>query len=412
MSLRKRGHNYWEIRISEGTDPTTGKRILIFHSFRGTQREANSEHARLLRARDLGMSIKPSKLTVAEYLDQWIADYARLRVSTRTLDGYKDMIRLHVSPKLGAILLQKLRPVHLQSFYSDQLDNGRIIREKKKVKEGKEAATSTPDTPEKKVDRSLSPQTVVHFHRVLHEALGTAVKWGLLAVNPADAVTPPRVTRKEPTVLTEEQTLALLEASKGTRLHMPILLAVSTGMRRGEILALRWSDCDLKEGQIYVRAVSQTSAGITFKEPKSRTSRRALALPQFAVVALKEHRKAQSAYRLELGPGYQDTGLVVPAADGSTWAPSLFTAAFCDFVRKVKLPRIRFHDLRHGHVTQLLLAGVPLKVVSARAGHSGIAITADLYGHVLPGADEQAAKKLNDALFPGAGRGKRKAKSG
>jgi integrase len=253
----------------------------------------------------------------------------------------------------------------------------------------------------------------MHFHRVLHEALGTAVKWGLLAVNPADAVTPPKVTRKEPTVLTEEQTLALLEASKGTRLHMPILLAVSTGMRRGEILALKRSDCDVKEGLINVRAtVSQTSAGIIFKEPKSRTSRRTVALPQFAVVALREHRRAQSASRLELGPGYQDTGLVVPSDDGSTWTPSLFTAAFCGFVEKLKLPRIRFHDLRHGHVTQLLLAGVPLKVVSARAGHSGIAITADLYGHLLPGADELAAKKLNDALFPGAGRGKRKAKSG
>jgi integrase len=251
---------------------------------------------------------------------------------------------------------------------------------------------------------------VLHFHRVLHEAFACAVKWGLLAVNPADAVTPPKVRRKEPAVLTEEETSQLLEAAAGTRLHLPILLAVASGLRRGELLALRWSDIDLEACCLTVRrTLSETQiekadpgegqpkreGKLAFKEPKSKTSRRSVALPAFAVEALKAHAKKQKEHRLSVGPAYQDQGLVFPADDGRPWAPNLLTSQFGNLVRKLDLPTVRFHDLRHGHITQLLLRGVPLKVVSARAGHSGIAITADLYGHLLPGADEQAAAKLD-----------------
>ncbi len=227
--------------------------------------------------------------------------------------------------------------------------------------------TKNPDgTESEEVNRGLSPQTVLHHHRVISEALRTAVKWGLLTINPADAVMPPKPTRREPKVLTEAQTETLLAAVKGTRLYLPVVLAVGSGLRRGELLALRWSDCDLETGKITVmRTLSEgREFGLAFKEPKSRTSRRVVTLPSFALEALKEHKKAQAAHRLEVGPGYKDQGLVLPAEDGSPWAPNLLSGAFAAMIRRLDLPRVRLHDLRHGHITHLLLRGVPLKVAS------------------------------------------------
>jgi len=397
VSIRKRGHNYWEICINEGVDPETGKRIRTYHSFRGTERQAHRMHTDLQYARDHGMSVQPSRLTVSEYLEQWLNDYARLHVSPRTLQGYRDMVKLHIGPELGKIKLSKLRPAHLQRYYSNRLDSG---RKKPKVRQ----VTEEDGTTTEEVVKGLSPQTVQHHHRLLYEALSTAVKWGLLHVNPADAVTAPKVRRKEPTVLTEEQTEMLLTAARGSRVYLPVVLAVGSGLRRGELLALRWSDIDLETGKVTVlRTLSETREdGLTFKEPKSATSRRVVTLPAFAVEALKEHKKAQAAHRLQVGPGYKDHDLVMPNEDGSPWAPNLLTGAFGDLIKKLDLPRVRFHDLRHGHITHLLLRGVPLKVASARAGHSGIAITADLYGHLLPGADEEAASRLDSAYGGGS----------
>ncbi|MBN1629917.1 MAG: site-specific integrase, partial [Thermoleophilia bacterium] len=238
MSIRKRGHNYWEICISEGIDPETGKQIRTYHAFRGTEQAARRKNTDLQHARDHGVSIKPSRLTVGEFLDQWIQDYARLHVSLRTLQGYRDMVKLHIGPELGTIKLDKLRPAHIQRYYSDRLDNG---RKKPKVRE----VTKDDGTTEEETVKGLSPQTVQHHHRLLFEALKTAVKWGLIYVNPAAAVMAPKVRRKEPTILAEEQTQKLLAAVAGTRLHLPVVLAVGSGLRRGELLALRWSDCDL-----------------------------------------------------------------------------------------------------------------------------------------------------------------------
>lgn len=381
MSIRKRGKNYWELVISQGIDPATGKRQRAYYSFRGTEREAEKEHTRLSRQRDLGILVQPSKITLREFMDRFLEDDCRLHVSERTLQGYRDLVRLHIGAHLGDHRLDKLRPIHIQRFYSDRLDRGRT-----KGREDEEP-------------RGLSPQTVLHMHRLLREGLSVAVKWGLLAVNPADAVTPPKVERQDKiTVLSEEETNKLLETAEGTNLHMPILLAVATGLRRGEILALRWSDLDLDAGTVTVsRSLSETKErGLIFKSPKSRSSKRVVSMPSFAVQALKKHRKKQAEHKLALGPGYKDEDLVLPAPDGRPWTPSNLTGAFGALIRRHKLPQVRFHDLRHGHITQLLLRGVPLKVVSARAGHSGIGITADLYGHLLPGADEQAAAQLED----------------
>ena len=235
---------------------------------------------------------------------------------------------------------------------------------------------------------------------MLHEALRCAVKWGLLAVNPADAVTPPKVRRQETKILDKDQTLKLLEAARGTHLYLPILLAIATGARRGELLALRWQDVNLKAGTVTIRrTLSETrEQGLLFKEPKSKKSTRVIALPAFATAALKKHKKAQAEKIMSIRATYQDNDLVLPHWDGRPWAPNLLTSAFGDFMDKLDIPRVRFHDLRHGSISMLLMEGVPFKVVSARAGHSTTAITLDVYGHLLPGADEKAAASLDGLM--------------
>lgn len=405
MSIRERRENVWEINIDLGNDPATGRRRRAFHTFRGTMREAQSEERRLLVARDAGTYVAPSALKVGEFLNDWLkAHEVGGNISHRTAQGYADMLRLHIAPSLGDIKLGKLQPKHLQDFYTKELESGRVPKpeKSKKSEDGKEAPQDRQSTEPKPEDKRLAPQTVLHFHRLLHEALKYAVMAGYIAVNPADRVTPPKVRRHETSIVDKNQTLALIAAARGTRLHIPIVLAVGTGARRGEILALRWTDCDLKAGTITIRrTLSETREhGIIFKEPKSRQSVRTITLTQFALAALKEHKKAQAEEIMANRPIYQDNGLVVPNSDGRPWKPSLLTGAFGDFMNKLDLPRIRFHDLRHGSLSMLILANVPPKVVSARAGHSTIGITMDVYGHLLPGADAEAASRLDTFLEP------------
>ena len=405
MSIRERGENVWEINIDLGHDPVTGRRRRAFHTFRGTKREAEAEERRLLVARDAGTYVAPSALKVETLLNDWIkAHSVGGNISARTAQGYSDMVRLHIGPELGDIKLCKLQPKHLQDFYTKELESGRV-RKAAKAEES-EASTDAPHPPQgekaKSEEQRLAPQTVLHFHRLLHEVLKYAVMAGYIAVNPADRVTPPKVRRHETSILDKNQTLALIDAVRGTRLYVAIMLAVATAARRGEILALRWTDCDLKAGTITIRrTLSETREhGLIFKEPKSRQSVRTITLPQFALAALKEHKRAQAEEIMANRPIYQDNGLVVPNWDGRPWKPSLLTGAFRGFMDKLDLPRIRFHDLRHGSLSMLILANVPPKVVSARAGHSTIGITMDIYGHLLPGADAEAASRLDTFLKP------------
>lgn len=201
------------------------------------------------------------------------------------------------------------------------------------------------------------------------------------------------------TVLDENQTAVLLEAARHTRLGIVVLLAVATGLRRGEILALRWQDVDLDRGVAHVRrSLEQLRGGLNFKQPKTAKSRRTVALPSVAVEGLKHHRLEQKKERLAIGPAYQDQDLICARVHGTPMDPSEVTAGFARLIAGLDLPKIRLHDLRHGHATHLLAQGIHPKVVSERLGHSTIGITLDTYSHVMPGMQEEAAQKLDSAL--------------
>ncbi len=372
--VRQRGGT-WVFVLDLGRG-SGGKRRQKWQGGFRTRKDAERELTRVLHELNTGAYVEPSKFTVSEYLGQWLEHYAKTNVAPKTAERYAEIVKVHLAPALGGHPLARLQPLHIQTYYSQALQSGR--------RDGQ---------------GGLSAQTVLHHHRVLREALRQAVKWQLLARNPADAVEPPRPRRHETRTLDEEATARLLEAVKGGRLYLPVLLAATTGMRRGEILALRWQDVDLRAGTLAVRqSMEQTREGCRFKQPKTQKSRRVIALPPLAVEGLRRHKAEQAKQKLLLGPGYQDNGLVCAQPDGQPWSPGALTNAFRYVVRRAGYPGIRFHDLRHGHASQLLRAGIHPKVVSERLGHSTVGITLDTYSHVLPGLQEEAARRIDTAL--------------
>jgi integrase len=236
-------------------------------------------------------------------------------------------------------------------------------------------------------------------HRVLSQALKQAIRWQLLTSNPSAAVTPPRIERREMKTLDADAAAALIEIARGGTLFVPILLAVMTGMRRGEIAALRWRSIDLDGGQLAVVAsTEQVRRDSREKPPKSGRSRRAIALPALMVDELRRHRLAQAQELLQLGVRPTDDTHVCLQTDGASWRPSMMTAAFARLLRASGLPRVRLHDLRHTHASHLLAANVHPKIVQERLGHASIAMTLDLYSHVVPGLQEEAAASADAVM--------------
>ncbi len=316
-------------------------------------------------------------MTVASYLQAWLKDYAEPNVSMKTYSRYSEICNKHLIPALGRVELQKLKPLHIQEYYNEAMKSGRL--------DGK---------------GGLAAQTVKHHHRVLSEAIKKAVRWQLINHNPCDAVDAPKPKKKEMKALDEKESAVLLDAAKGTRLYYPVLVGLTTGLRRGELIGLKWSDINFSGDSLSVnRTIEETRiSGVVEKTPKTKKSLRLIALPGITLSALKTLRKEQSEQKLRLGPLFQDNGYLFANDDGTIWKPDAFTKAFQRLVKGSNIDHVRFHDLRHSHASQLLKQGINPKVVSERLGHSSIAITMDTYSHVLPGLQEEAASKINDAL--------------
>jgi len=250
----------------------------------------------------------------------------------------------------------------------------------------------------------LSPRTRRHIHRILSAALGRAIEQQLITRNPCDAFRKrlPKVERREMTTLSVDQAQRLFAAIRHTRVYWPVLIALATGARRGEILALRWRNVDLDRGDLrVVESLEQTKSGLRFKAPKNEKAR-AITIPAFAIEELRRLKREQAEELLGLGVRQNGDTLLCARADGEAMQPRSLTHEFTRLVIRAKdLPRVRFHDLRHSHATQLLLAGVHPKVAQERLGHSTISVTPDLYSHVTATMQEEAAAKL-DASFRGA----------
>jgi len=372
--IRERSKGHW-YAVIDMRDPRTGKRKRKWHSLKAKgKREAQIECATLISAIRAGTYIEPNKTTIAQFLDRWL-EYTKAGVAPRTHERYAEIVRKNLVPLIGAVVLSKLKPAQISECYSKALSEGR--------RDG---------------TGGLSPQSVLHMHRILKQALKQAVRWEMLHRNPADAVQPPKVEKRRMTTYDMAQTVALLEVLKGHRIYIPALLAVLCGLRRGEIAALKWRNVDLEKGSLaIVASVEQMNGRVRLKETKSGRVR-TVALPSTVREELKSHRLAQAERMLRLGVRLTDDGFVCALEDGSSMQPTFITHEWVRAIKGTALPRYRFHDLRHAHGTHMLASGTHIKVASERLGHSKVGITLDLYSHVLPGMQEDAAAKIDAAL--------------
>jgi integrase len=360
---------HW-LRISDSRD---GNRRVVTKTVRGTLAEAKRELTRLLSKADAGDHVDPSRMTVGVWLDTWIVA-TKLEVSAKTHERYAEIVRCYLKPTFGATVLQRLTTADIAAGYAS-------------------------------FDRNPSPRTRRHIHWVLKSALDEAVEQEQLSRNPVPSPKRlPKVEAKPVVTLTAAEAIRLLAAIRHTTTYWPTLLALATGMRRGEILALRWKNLDLDAGVVrVVESLEQTKAGLRFKSPKSSKSR-AVPLPRFALLELKEWKREQAEALLRLGVRQDGDTLVAAREDGKPKQPDSLTHEFTYLVRRADVPRVRFHDLRHSHATQLLAAGVHPKIVQERLGHSTIAITLDLYSHVSDTMQASAAQALDAAFGPSGAR--------
>jgi integrase len=371
--LKERSPGHWAIVI-DMHDPATGERKRKWHSFRGTKREAQVESARLISESKKGTLVDPSRENVTAFLERWVAHMAG-QVSPRSLERYAELCRKNIAPLIGGIPLTKLQPANISQAYAKALTSGR--------RDGQ---------------GGLSPRTVTHMHRVLREALQQAVHWQLLIRNPADLVKPPRVERGQMQTLDADGTVELIEAARGTNMAMPIMLGVLCGLRRGEVVALRWRHVDLDRGHLSVVAsAEQTDQGVREKETKSGKARN-VALSPSVVDELRSHRLKQAEWLLQLGVRTDQDHHVVTREDGQPLQPRSLSQAFRKFIRRHGLQQIRLHDLRHSHATAMLAAGVHPKIAQERLGHSSVSVTIDLYSHVLPGMQAEAVSRVDAAM--------------
>jgi integrase len=375
--IYKRAKDSWTIVYDLPADTLTGKRRQKTQTFKGTKRNTERVLREILISLEQGYYIKPNKITLDQWLRQWLKDYVSMNTTDRTLESYSSIVGKHLIPTLGRIALADLQPQHIQSYYSEKISKGRT--------DGK---------------GGLSARSVVYHHRILSKALDYAVKMGVVVRNIADVVQPPKIQKITMNTLSPEEIVRFLDAAKETDYYVYFATLLYTGLRRGELLALRWRNLDLEEARLVVMetAYKLSNGDYIIKEPKTLHSRRTVTLPHSLIELLKGYRTNQELLRIQLGVSLEPDDLVFIRHDSNPINPNALTLAFRRITKKAGLKNIRIHDLRHTHATLLFKAGVHPKVVSERLGHATIGITLDIYSHVLPGLQEEAADKF-DIIF-------------
>ena len=371
-SIIDRG-NSLQIRISTGKNPETGKYSTYVEAFHGNHKEAAKRLREVLTELDKGTFVRPGKVTVGEYLTAWLEDSIKPNMSDKTYELYSYINRLHIAPAIGKLPLVDLKPAHITHLYGD------------------------------KHSSRLSNRTVRIIHVVLHKALKNAVKTGLVSRNVSEVVEKPKYRRPEMHTMNEDDINKFLEAAKDGEYYNLFYCYLFTGMRRSELLATRWSDVDLIGMTISVsrsmQYLGKVKQHITFKEPKSASSRRLIALSPDNVMVLRQQREYQQKTRQSLNlPELTADDLVFSHYDGSPYLPNSISHAWTKLVRRCGLIGIRLHDARHTMATLMFAQGVHPKIVQERLGHSSISLTLDTYTAKIPGLQQAAAKGLDSIL--------------
>jgi integrase len=366
--------------VVEGPRTADGRRRRLWSCSFTTKRAAEEALTAELSRRHRGVLLNTQQLTVAEYVEQWLTHMATIREPS-TVHRYGELLRGHVSPMLGHVQLKAITPLHVQQCYDQLAIDGR--------RDGK---------------GPLGPRTIGHVHRALHRALKQAVQWQLVARNVCEAVEPPKVAAEPMVTLTPAQARQLLEYADGW-LYYLVLLGAATGARRGELLALRWSDVDLDTGTVRIaRSVGLVGGQLHWKQPKSEAGARTIVLGRHAVAELRRHRTAQLERRMEYGSDYHaDLDLVIAKIKGDPVRPDYASQAFRALVRRAGLPpTVHVHTLRHSAASFLAAAGVPPSDIAAQLGHrDGGALALRVYVHPMAEGLARAGAHLDSVLAGG-----------
>ena len=342
----------------------------IVYKYSPNQRECTDWLLEIRQKLNAGLQVI-NRSTLADYLQHWL-ETARPTVRPKTAIQYRQIVNQHIIPYLGDITLDRLRPDHLQALYSKKLDSG------------------------------ASARTVQLIHAVIHRALKQALNWGLVGRNVADTVRKPKVIKRELHTLTAAQAQQLFITAQGDRLEALYHLAVVTGLRQGELLALRWDDLDWETSQLSIQRQVQriTGQGLVFAQLKTAASGRVVALGPATVDQLRRHLSKVREMAVLAGDAWHDSDLIFPSIVGTPIEPRNLYRHFQVLLKRAGLPKIRFHDLRHTSATLMLQQGVHPKIVQERLGHSSISLTLDTYSHVLPHLQSEAAQLIEDLVTP------------
>jgi integrase len=363
-SLYQRQDGSWCAQVTVG-----GKRLTKYAK---TKRECRDWLKETLAQIESGINFQGAKASLSEYLEQWLLTI-KPALRPKTVYQYKQVVRMHIVPILGEITLKDLRPDHIQNLYNRKSEEG------------------------------LSPRMVRLLHAVLHRALNQAMFMGLITRNPTQATIKPKIPRKEMETLTDNQVQTFLLTARGARFEMIYLLALTTGLRAGELLGLRWSDLDWVTCRLQVKRQLQRlpeGKGLAFSEPKSSAGRRVVVLGTYTLEKLREHYNKQQLARQFAGERWQEDDLIFTSTIGTPLDLRNVYREYKEILKQGGLPDLRFHDLRHTAATLMLQQGIHPKVVQERLGHSQISLTLDTYSHVLPSMQEDAAQKLDDLVMP------------
>jgi len=369
-SIRQKNKGSWQIQIYTGEGPD-GKPRRHFETIRGRKSDAQRRLTELLSSLDKGVYTPPGRLTVAEHLQNWFTGYVKTNCQLCTQDGYQNIIDHHLIPALGNFQLKQLHPQVIQSYYGKAIEK-------------------------------LSARTVHKHHRLLSQALKYAVRQGYLGRNPCELVDPPSWKGKVMRTLTPAEVEAFFDEAKDSYFYPAYYSAVSTGLRQGELLGLRWRDIDLDMLSISVSQVLYKRRGVCqFKEPKTAHSRRRVAMTPKLALFLRGYKAEREGLYCELGEELTLDCLVFAYPDGRPLDPSVLSHEFARLARQAGLENVRFHDLRHTFASLMLLRGAKPKVISEALGHASVAFTMDTYSHIIEGMQSDAMALLDEVLPAG-----------
>ena len=391
-SIEKRGKNSYRLIVSEGYD-LHGKPLIHRKTVHGTKKEAEVELAKFVTEVQNGLVIDGKALRFSEFVEIWKRDYGSKELAPSTYKRYCRMLETRLLPYFGRFYINKIKPTDIMKFYDLLEKDTQLVR-----KQGNNGA---------KTKKPLSGKTILEHHRLLRAMLHKAVYWQLIVTNPAERVQPPKARKPKRKSYDDEQTKILLEnleqlSIEDTKYKVAIILTVFTGVRLGELMGLEWQDIDFKNGIICINRCSQYLAdlGIFTKVPKTESSIREIAIPEFIVSLLEEYKLWYEDQKSFYGELWTDSDRLFVQVDGKPMHPSTISKWFVKYVAQIGLPVINFHGLRHTNASLLVVQNIDIAVISARLGHAQISTTLDFYVHPLLSHNRKAGYALENLLLP------------